>query len=112
MVFSKLNVSGGTGCSIISPSPQSFGEQFNQQGGGVYAMQWDGDGIKMCRLTDTLVVRNKLTYQGTGSGEMSLQSTWNLESRGCADYVASQRALPDPPFVSAMPYLQETVYRE
>ncbi|KAK8844602.1 hypothetical protein IAR55_006449 [Kwoniella newhampshirensis] len=38
---------GGSGCSILSTSQSSYGMPFNQAGGGVFAMQWDGGGIKM-----------------------------------------------------------------
>ena len=39
---------GGSGCSIVSSSNTSYGMRFNELGGGVFAMQWDGAGIKMC----------------------------------------------------------------
>ncbi|WWD22847.1 hypothetical protein CI109_107341 [Kwoniella shandongensis] len=38
---------GGSGCSILSTSQSSFGMPFNEAGGGVFAMQWDGSGIRM-----------------------------------------------------------------
>ncbi|KAK1921314.1 concanavalin A-like lectin/glucanase domain-containing protein [Papiliotrema laurentii] len=38
---------GGSGCSIVSSSNTSYGMRFNELGGGVFAMQWDGAGIKM-----------------------------------------------------------------
>ena len=41
---------GGSGCSIISDSNTSYGMPFDEQGGGAFAMLWDGSGIKICRL--------------------------------------------------------------
>ncbi|OWZ79018.1 hypothetical protein C366_02524 [Cryptococcus neoformans Tu401-1] len=38
---------GGSGCSIISASNSSYGMSFNLAGGGVFAMKWDTDGIRM-----------------------------------------------------------------
>lgn len=40
---------GGSGCSIISASNSSYGMSFNLAGGGVFAMKWDTDGIRMCQ---------------------------------------------------------------
>ncbi|KAF8341316.1 glycoside hydrolase family 16 protein [Cantharellus anzutake] len=43
--------SGGTGCGIVSPTPNDYGTGFNSNGGGVYAMKWDtssgGSGISV-----------------------------------------------------------------
>ena len=39
---------GGSGCAITSDKQDSYGEFFNLNGGGVFAMLWDDDGIKMC----------------------------------------------------------------
>lgn len=36
----------GAGCSILSNS-MSYGEAFNAGGGGVFALLWDGSGLKM-----------------------------------------------------------------
>ncbi|KAF8061013.1 endo-1,3(4)-beta-glucanase [Lyophyllum atratum] len=36
---------GNQGCGIRAPSSNSFGAGFNRNGGGTYAMQWDGSGI-------------------------------------------------------------------
>lgn len=41
-------ITGGSGCSIISASNSSYGMPFNSAGGGVFAMKWDTDGIRMC----------------------------------------------------------------
>ncbi|KAK0198988.1 endo-1,3(4)-beta-glucanase [Armillaria mellea] len=35
------------GCGVRSPSDVSFGAAFNNNGGGVYAMNWDDEGIKV-----------------------------------------------------------------
>ncbi|KAK0233769.1 endo-1,3(4)-beta-glucanase [Armillaria fumosa] len=35
------------GCGVRSPSDVSFGAAFNNNGGGVYAMKWDDEGIKV-----------------------------------------------------------------
>ncbi|KAJ3822968.1 glycoside hydrolase family 16 protein [Lentinula raphanica] len=36
-----------TGCTYIDNDPRSYGQGFNAQGGGVYAMDWNSDAIKM-----------------------------------------------------------------
>ncbi|KAF8238374.1 hypothetical protein L208DRAFT_1242607 [Tricholoma matsutake] len=38
---------GNTGCGIRASTNNSFGAGFNANGGGVYAMQWDGSGISI-----------------------------------------------------------------
>lgn len=43
-----LMEAGGSGCAITSDKQDSYGEFFNLNGGGVFAMLWDDDGIKMC----------------------------------------------------------------
>jgi hypothetical protein len=39
--------SSNTGCGISDPNPSSYGQGFNDNGGGVYARLWDKDGIKI-----------------------------------------------------------------
>ncbi|KAF2035926.1 hypothetical protein EK21DRAFT_53156 [Setomelanomma holmii] len=39
--------SKNVGCSIESPSKQSYGAGLNQNGGGVYAMEWNSDAISV-----------------------------------------------------------------
>ncbi|KAJ7693546.1 concanavalin A-like lectin/glucanase domain-containing protein [Mycena rosella] len=39
--------SGNAGCGMRSPSDVSFGAAFNGNGGGVYAMQWNSNGISV-----------------------------------------------------------------
>ncbi|KAG9236751.1 glycoside hydrolase family 16 protein [Amylocarpus encephaloides] len=36
---------GNTGCSAITSTPNAYGNSFNNNGGGVYAMQWESSGI-------------------------------------------------------------------
>lgn len=36
-----------SGCAIIDWSRASYGNYFNSQGGGVYAMKWDDQGISV-----------------------------------------------------------------
>jgi len=36
---------GNQGCGVRFPDTKSFGAAFNANGGGVYAMKWDNDGI-------------------------------------------------------------------
>ncbi|KAF2735887.1 hypothetical protein EJ04DRAFT_183077 [Polyplosphaeria fusca] len=39
--------SGPSGCDVNDASTQSYGTDFNANGGGVYAMEWTGDHIKI-----------------------------------------------------------------
>ncbi|WWC57798.1 uncharacterized protein I303_100333 [Kwoniella dejecticola CBS 10117] len=41
------STTGGSGCTIGSDSATSFGMPFNEAGGGVFAMLWNGNGIRM-----------------------------------------------------------------
>lgn len=38
---------GDIGCGVFNTSPQGWGGGFNQAGGGVYAMLWTNDAIKV-----------------------------------------------------------------
>ncbi len=40
-VTCDVTVNYNTGCGIVDQSIASFGETFNEKGGGVYAMKWD-----------------------------------------------------------------------
>ena len=58
----------GDGCSYASPAEDltSFGNTFNAEGGGVYALEWDGDEIKMWhfarrQVPGDIVDRNHVT---------------------------------------------------
>jgi hypothetical protein len=44
-------LSGDSGCSMKNPSTSSFGTGFNNQGGGIYAMEWTATTIKMWTFT-------------------------------------------------------------
>jgi hypothetical protein len=38
------------GCGVTEWSRASYGPTFDAQGGGVFAMKWDQDGISVCEL--------------------------------------------------------------
>lgn len=40
--------SSNSGCAVIDPSVASYGTQFNELGGGVFAMLWLNDGVRVC----------------------------------------------------------------
>ena len=40
------NTNGNQGCIVEVPSTNSFGAGFSQSGGGVYALQWQEDGLR------------------------------------------------------------------
>ena len=42
------SINYNTGCGIVDQSIASFGETFNEKGGGVYAMKWDELSIDVC----------------------------------------------------------------
>lgn len=37
--------SGSTGCPVSTTVGQAYGDAFNNNGGGVYAMQWESSGL-------------------------------------------------------------------
>jgi len=37
--------SGNTGCGVTTTTPNAYGNAFNSNGGGVYAMQWESSGV-------------------------------------------------------------------
>lgn len=43
-------LSGNAGCGVIEWSRASYGPFFDSQGGGVFAMKWDENGIAICNL--------------------------------------------------------------
>lgn len=47
-------IPGNAGCGITEWSQASYGPTFDAQGGGVFAMKWDEDGISVCKLSMTL----------------------------------------------------------
>ena len=46
-------IPGNAGCGITEWSQASYGPTFDAQGGGVFAMKWDEDGISVCKLSMT-----------------------------------------------------------
>ncbi len=42
------NADGNAGCGVTEWSRASYGPFFDQQGGGVFAMKWDENGISVC----------------------------------------------------------------
>lgn len=60
------NINDNAGCGITDWSKVSYGETFDAQGGGIYAMLWDETGIAVCRL---------FSYRFTGDlgGDTSLK---------------------------------------
>lgn len=38
------------GCGVTEWSQASYGPTFDAQGGGIFAMKWDQDGISVCEL--------------------------------------------------------------
>jgi len=49
-VTCDASINYNTGCGIVDQSIASFGETFNDKGGGVYAMKWDEVSIDVCRV--------------------------------------------------------------
>lgn len=47
-VTCDATINYNTGCGIVDQSIASFGETFNEKGGGVYAMKWDEFSIDVC----------------------------------------------------------------
>lgn len=52
------SINYNTGCGIVDQSIASFGETFNEKGGGVYAMKWDNSSIDVCGYTPFFVRGN------------------------------------------------------
>ena len=47
------NANGNSGCGVVEWSRASYGPTFDAQGGGVFAMKWDAEGIAVCRYSTT-----------------------------------------------------------
>ncbi len=45
------NANSNSGCGITEWSRASYGPYFDQQGGGVFAMKWDENGIAICAFS-------------------------------------------------------------
>lgn len=41
---------GNAGCGISDPSESSFGQAFNENGGGIFVMEWKESGISIWRF--------------------------------------------------------------
>lgn len=48
-------INDNAGCGITEWSRASYGPYFDSQGGGVFAMKWDTNGIAVCQLTTVSV---------------------------------------------------------
>lgn len=73
-----------TGCGILADDTASFGQPFNNGGGGVYAMLWDNTGIRVW-----LFHRGSIPADLTR--DMPLPETWGepmafISSSGCNPY--------------------------
>ncbi|BEJ13211.1 hypothetical protein CspHIS471_0303850 [Cutaneotrichosporon sp. HIS471] len=49
---------GSVGCSIRSDSNVSYGDGFNKAGGGIFALLWDGNGLKMWNWQRSAIPRD------------------------------------------------------
>jgi len=72
---------GNQGCGVRAQETNSFGATFNSNGGGVYAMQWDNDGVSVWFFS-----RNNIPVDITGSQPQP--SSWgkpqaNWPASGC-----------------------------
>jgi hypothetical protein len=64
-VTCDATINYNTGCGIVDQSIASFGETFNEKGGGVYAMKWDQLSIDVCAYI-ALLVRDNLEAKNPG----------------------------------------------
>ncbi|KAH9946640.1 glycoside hydrolase family 16 protein [Amylocystis lapponica] len=74
-------LSGNAGCGIVEWSRASYGPIFDSQGGGVFAMKWDEDGIAVWSFYRAAVPADVVSGEPT-------PSTWGvpvavLEPSGC-----------------------------
>jgi len=49
-------VNYNAGCGILDTDGRSYGAGLNDQGGGVFATLWDGEGIRICAFISLLEV--------------------------------------------------------
>lgn len=54
-------INDNSGCGINEWSRASYGPTFDAQGGGVYAMKWDENGIAVCKICEIQVSVLELT---------------------------------------------------
>jgi hypothetical protein len=45
-------LNSNSGCGVTEWSRASYGASFDAQGGGVFAMKWDENGIAVCEYSD------------------------------------------------------------
>ncbi len=62
-----------SGCSAVGSSDHSFGSAFNQQGGGVFAMEWTSEAIKVWNFASGSVPADI-----TSGSPAPSDSTWGL----------------------------------
>lgn len=75
---------GVGGCAISDARPGAFGTQFNDNGGGVYATQWDSDGVRIWWWSPPSTMPQDATTGPLGSSPSP--STWGTPSarfHGC-----------------------------
>ncbi|KAL1409668.1 hypothetical protein Q8F55_003664 [Vanrija albida] len=81
----------GVGCSIVSDSDASYGHNFNAAGGGVFAMLWDGSGIRMCTWRSPATANDK----GAGRDQPSPKSLWRTSGTKLTSFSVTSKA-PSP----------------
>lgn len=65
-----------SGCAVVDPSVASYGTQFNVLKGGVYAMMWLDDGIRICESSSKQAERLATEFspfQGSSTALLYLQ---------------------------------------
>ncbi|PLW58836.1 hypothetical protein PCANC_00258 [Puccinia coronata f. sp. avenae] len=67
-----VNASSNLGCGVHDRSNASYGQPFNQQGGGVFAMEWSSSGISIWRFARGEVPKD------LQSGTTPQPSTWTI----------------------------------
>lgn len=54
--------SNNAGCAVIDASQSSYGKALNAADGGVFAMLWNDDGIKICASSISLPISSPYPY--------------------------------------------------
>jgi hypothetical protein len=62
------SVDGNVGCGGYSSSLSSYGDEFNKLGGGVYAMDWRAEGIRVWSFSRGNVPQDILAGNPTTDG--------------------------------------------